>query len=191
MPNTPRAPATPAALCGLSTEEKLPVMRVSLIIPPPSASSALPAKPTPSEVPVLVIAVLPETTLPDMSSVPPVTFMPASSAPPSPFGSVAMAVFFEITVFSTVVVGVRPVTRTPPVLATRFWTCPPNSAGRSVLRLAVLPEITLSLMTSTHGRSRSPARSPGRRPRCRRLRRSAPPGWSPSLGYPTRSRDPA
>ena len=124
------------------------MMRVSLIVPPPSASSAPPAKATPSEVPVLVIARLPETTAPDMSSVPAVTVMPALIAPPSPFGSVVIAEFPEITVFSTVVVDVFPATRTPPVFATRFWTCPPNTAGRPVLRLTVLPEIRLFLMTS-------------------------------------------
>src|SRR3984885_11859034 len=149
LPNMAKAPLTPAALCGLSIEEKLPEIRVLLIVPPPSTSSALPEEPTPSEWAASVIARLPETTPPDMSSEPAVTFRPASIASPAPFGVVAMAVFFEITVFSTVVVGVRPATSTPPVLATRFWTWPPNTAGRLVLRLAVLPEITLSVMTST------------------------------------------
>jgi len=139
------APAFPATPFGLTTVTVLPVMCVLLIIPPPSASTALPSDPESALVARSSVSRFPEIVLSLMVSGLSPTFIAASIASASPSGSLAEAELSVIAVLSTVV-GTSFPTWMPPEFALSRMSCPPAKLGRLVVRLALLP-VTVLLLT--------------------------------------------
>src|SRR5215469_8293533 len=123
------------------------MMRVLLMVPPPSSSRVLPAGPMSAVVATVTDSVLPETTLLLMVSGLLPTSMAGSMPSGSPRSPLAVTELCVIAVLSTVV-GTPSPTWIPPPFALRSMSFPAAKLGRSVVRLALL-RLTVLFLTAT------------------------------------------